>query len=298
MIEDNRKYVFVGNREYVLREMIRMRLNIVGVFVMYSSFLQRRLEANRFVDFTVIKKKSELLQYLMEIDYDVLVSNGCKYILPITDMKKALYLNVHPSYLPDLKGMDPINGACLFGRTSGASCHIIDQGIDTGKIITRIPIPFTEDLESAILFQLSFKAEIMAFKEAYENGFEIMSPQPDSSDGIYYTIKPEEMLVNFEKGSDFIINQSRSFGYLSKGLFFKCNGKLFKFFKASHVRNPFVSAFADDKANLTVILSFENSIVFKLNEEIMRFDQLDKKYGSISEGNIIEQCSLEEMMVY
>lgn len=298
MINDNRKYVFVGNREYVLREMISMGLDIVGVYVTSNSFLQRRLEANRFIDFTVINKKIELLQYLTKIEYDVLVSNGCKYILPIAEMKKALYLNVHPSYLPDLKGLDPINGACLFGRTAGAACHIIDEGVDTGKIITRIPIPFTEDIETAILFQLSFKAEVMAFKEAYEKGFEIMSPQPDSSEAIYYTIKPEEMLVNFEKGSEFIIKQSRSFGYLSKGLFFKCNGKVFKFFKASLVKNTFVSALAADKGNLTVILSFENSIVFRLNDKILRFDQLDKKNGSISEGNVIEQCSLDEMITY
>ena len=298
MNKDNRKYVFVGNREYVLREMISMGLNIVSVFVTANSFLEKRLVIDTFINYTVVSKKKELLESLANLDYDVLVSNGCKYILPIGEMQKALYLNVHPSYLPDLKGMDPINGACLFKRTTGAACHVIDEGIDTGKIIARVAIPFTEDLETALLFQLSFKAEVMAFKDAFSNDYQIMEEQPDDSNAIYYTIKPEELLVNFEKGSEYIINQSRSFGYLSKGLFFKCNSHVYKFFKASVIKNPFVLELAKEKADREIILSFENSIVIKLQEGLLRFDQVDKKNGNIVEGDKLEVCTLSEMDNY
>ena len=101
---DTKKYVFVGNREYVLRRMIDMGLNIQAVFVMENSFLQHRLEKMHFIDYTVVAKKKRLLELLSSVDYDVLVSNGCKYILPINEMKDALYINIHPSHLPDLKG--------------------------------------------------------------------------------------------------------------------------------------------------------------------------------------------------
>lgn len=298
MNNDIRKYVFVGNREYVLKEMIAMGLNIIGVYVTADSFLERRLKTNPFINYTVINKKKELLECLSNTDYDILVSNGCKYIFPIGEMREALYLNVHPSYLPDLKGMDPINGACLFKRTAGAACHIIDKGIDTGKIISRVAIPFTDDLEAAVLFQLSFKAEVMAFKNAYDRNYQIMEEQPNTNDAIYYTIKPEEFLVDFEKSCEYVICQSKSFGYQSKGLYFKCNGQVFKFFKASAVINPFISELAKDKENKEVLLSFEDSIVVKMKDGLLRFDQIEKKNRSLTEGDKLDVCSLEEMENY
>lgn len=221
---DTNKYVFVGNREYVLRKMIEMGLNISGVYVMENSFLQHQLERNHFIDYTVVSKKKQFLELLSVVDYDVLVSNGCKYILPINDMKKALYINVHPSNLPDLKGMDPINGACLFNKTAGAACHIIDAGIDTGQIISRVSIPMTNDVDATLLFQLSFKAEVMAFVEAYNKGFRVLEHQPIVDDALYYTISPSDMLIDFDKDIDYLEKQSRAFGYRSKGLYFRCNG--------------------------------------------------------------------------
>ena len=208
-----------------------MGLDIKAVFVMENSYLQRWLGKTHLIDYTVVSKKKQLLELLSSIEYDILVSNGCKYILPINDMKEALYINIHPSNLPDLKGMDPINGACLFNRTAGAACHIIDAGIDTGQIISRVSIPMTNDLDATLLFQLSFKAEVMAFEQAYEKNFCLMAQQPFVDDALYYTISQQDLLIDFSKDIESLERQSRAFGYKSKGLFFKCDGKVFKCFR-------------------------------------------------------------------
>ena len=295
MMQDVKKYVFVGNREYVLKEMIRMGLNIVGVYVMENCFLHRRLQEEKFIDFVAISKKKQLLEILAITDFDILVSNGCKYILPINDMKEATYINVHPSYLPDLKGMDSINGACLFNRTSGAVCHVIDAGVDTGEIIARVGIPMTDDVDTAMLFQLCFKAEVMAFKEGYDLGFVPMESQPVVEDAKYNSITESEFIVDFNSDIDYILRQIRAFGYESKGLFFKVNGKTYKFFAASEVSNPFVLDLAKDKKNLEVVLSYEKAIVFKFGSRLLKFYEIDKRNGNIPEGAVLESCTVEDM---
>lgn len=293
---DTRKYVFVGNREYVLRRMIEMGLDIKEVFVMENSFLHHRLEKHHFIDYTVVSKKKQFLELLSVVDYDVLVSNGCKYILPINDMKEALYINVHPSNLPDLKGMDPINGACLFNRTAGAACHIIDAGIDTGKIISRVSIPMTNDVDATLLFQLSFKAEVMAFEKAFERNFRIIEQQPIIDDAIYYTISQSDLLIDFSKDIESLEQQSRAFGYRSKGLFFKSNGQVYKCFQMSGVNNPFVVELSKDKKIQEVFISFDNSVVIKTKNGVLRLDGIVYDNEPIKEGQILENCSTEEII--
>lgn len=293
---DTRKYVFVGNREYVLRRMIEMGLDIKKVFVMENSFLQHRLEKLHFVDYTVVSKKKQFLELLSAVDYDVLVSNGCKYILPVNDMKEAVYVNVHPSNLPDLKGMDPINGACLFNRIAGAACHIIDAGIDSGKIISRVSIPMTNDVDATLLFQLSFKAEVMAFEKAFERNFCVMEQQPVIDDAIYYTISQSDLLIDFSKDIESLERQSRAFGYKSKGLFFKSNEQVYKCFRMSGVNNPFVHELSKNKKLQEVFISFDNTVVIKTKNGVLRLDGIVYDNEPIKEGQILENCTIEEII--
>ena len=91
--------------------------------------------------------------------------------MPINKIKKGRYTNIHPSYLPDLKGIDPVLGSIKFSRDGGATCHEINERIDDGPIISRIKIPFTKDLDVTVLYQLSFVAEKEVFNEAFKNNF-------------------------------------------------------------------------------------------------------------------------------
>lgn len=292
---DTRKYVFVGNRECVLQKMIAKGLDVKAVFVMENSFLQRWLDKTHLIDYTVVSKKKQLLELLSSVEYDILVSNGCKYILPINDMKEALYINIHPSNLPDLKGMDPINGACLYNRTAGAACHIIDAGIDTGQIISRVSIPMTDDLDATLLFQLSFKAEVMAFEQAYEKNYSLMAQQPSVDDALYYTISQQDMLIDFSKDIESLERQSRAFGYKSKGLFFKCEGKIYKCFRLTKVTNPFVLDLAQNKKCQEVFISFDNSVVAKTKNGVLRIDGIHYDDEPIKEGKLLDNCLMQDI---
>lgn len=270
-------------------------LDLKAVFVMENSFLQRWLDKTHLIDYTVVSKKKQLLELLSSVEYDILVSNGCKYILPINDMKKALYINIHPSNLPDLKGMDPINGACLYNRTAGAACHIIDEGIDTGQIISRMSIPMTEDLDATLLFQLSFKAEVMAFEQAYKRNYSLMAQQPSIDDALYYTISQQDMLIDFNNDIESLERQSRAFGYRSKGLFFKCDGKVYKCFRLTKVTNPFVLELAQYKRCQEVFIAFDNTVIIKTQNGVLRLDGIVYDEESINEGQILENCLMQDI---
>lgn len=289
MKKDTRNYVFVGNREYVLKEIIAMGLNLTAVFVMEDSYLHHRLLNDSFVAYTTVSSKRQLLEFLSNCNYDVLVSNGCKYILPVNDMKRALYVNIHPSFLPDLKGMDPINGACLYKRQPGASCHLIDAGIDTGQIVSRIPIPLTDDIDSIILFQMSFKAEVKAFREAYKRDFIPITPQPVIENALYYTISSSDMNIHFNKGAEYVLNQAKAFGYSTKGLYFKCGGNHYKCFSIREMTNPFLLEMSREFEELEVFMAVDKDILIKLNGRVLRIGQIELNGATIYEKDMVEE---------
>ena len=163
------RFLFVGNRRFVLEQMLREGLEMVGVFIIKGTHLERDYHNGLLTEpnnVRVIGSKFELLALIRNTTFDVLVSNGCPYILPIGELPQARYINIHPSHLPDLRGVDPVIGAVLLGRDAGATCHVMDKGIDTGAVISQIRIPMTEDLGVSTLYQLSFIAGQQVFSQA------------------------------------------------------------------------------------------------------------------------------------
>lgn len=295
MREDTKRYVFVGEREYVLREMMAKNLNIVHVWVSADTYLHHRLLNDPFIEYEVIHTKEQLVENILYSDFDVLISNGCRYILPIQDLNpEALYINVHPSCLPNLRGKNPINGAFLFECSGGATCHKMDSGIDTGPVIAQVEIPMTPDLDSAVLYQLSFRAEALAFAEAYERAFVEMEIQPKKKNSVYFSASPINYLIKFENGFDFVLRQVRAFGHPVRGLYFKFQGKLYRFFKASEITNPFAVQYYRGLPELSIAMVFDNSLVFKLENRLMRFDQVER-INEITAGQCLESVQDQDV---
>lgn len=54
-------------------------------------------------------------------------------------------INFHPSYLPNYRGLMPVFWALSNNESQGGvTLHFVDTGIDTGAIISRVPIPITD----------------------------------------------------------------------------------------------------------------------------------------------------------
>ncbi len=155
---------------------------------------------DRNLEFTVISSKAQLIQALQDLNFDVFLANGLPHILPISKLKagnQKKFINVHPSCLPDLRGADPVPGALLFGKDSGATCHYMDDGIDTGDIISQVNIPMQDAFDAALLYRLSFLAERKAISLALDKNFELMQKQASSDKHIYYSFKETDLIIDF-----------------------------------------------------------------------------------------------------
>jgi methionyl-tRNA formyltransferase len=291
------KYVFVGNRKYILDEMIKSGLNICKILVMKNSYLHNVIK-NSELKYEVVESKKHLLKTLENLEYDVLISNGCKYILPISKMKKALYINIHPSYLPDLKGMDPVNGALLFGRNAGATCHYMNDEIDSGDIISQVLIPNTNDLDAALLYQLCFQAEVEAFRLALQQNFTILMSQNVRTGVVYYTQNFDDRIINFEEDVSTLLRRVKAFGYQSKGCFFSCKGKTYKFFDATLLNNPFLVEYSKKFINNEIIFAYEDCIVFKKDEKLLKFSKVACDVVDIKPHDFIEKSSATPETIY
>lgn len=252
--------------------MRKLRLDIVRIYAYEGSHLDRQL-ALEGIDYKKFSSKSFLLDCLADDMFDILISNGCPYILPldIYASPSSILVNIHPSCLPQLAGCDPVPGAMLYGCNSGATCHLIDSGIDTGPILSQVEIPSTDDLDVGLLYQLSFLAEVEAFKQAYSKSFADPWVQRPSTSDIYYSRKTSDQIIDFSVDThSSIISKVRAFGNPSQGVSFFTNGRTYKCFAARTIDNQYVSTYALDYPNGTILFSYDDQIVIKLNGVVLQ----------------------------
>lgn len=257
--------------------MCREGLNIVAALIVKGTHLEQDFQnglLSGLSDIRIFGNKAELLTLLRSISYDVLVSNGCPYILPVQELPPACYVNIHPSCLPDLRGIDPVIGAMLLGRDAGATCHVMDVGIDTGAIISQVRIPMTDDLDVTTLYQLSFIAERQVFSAALASNFVPAFTQQDLPNLVYYSRKPEDRLITFTEPNDIILRKIRAFNNRSQGCEFTVSERRFKVYSATVLNNPYLLKYLQGFDDCTVALSYENCIIFRKNGQALRFENI------------------------
>ena len=94
---------------------------------------------------TINDKKFE--DFLIKAEVDLIVYAGGGIIRNnIIEKTKYGVLNAHSGWLPFFRGMNVIEWALLYGFRPYTTVHLIDAGIDTGRIIFKEPIPLASDL--------------------------------------------------------------------------------------------------------------------------------------------------------
>lgn len=273
---DSKRYIFAGNRFFVLEEMIRLGLNVVEIYVVSNSFLQKELE-ERKINYHFISTKRDFVEKLKKLKFDIFISNGLPLILPISELIKGTekkFINIHPSPLPDLRGGDPVPGAILYGRDSGATCHYMDDGIDSGSIISQVVIPIAPEFDAGILYQLSFLAEKDVFLKAYECSFLPVRAQVSSKKDIYYTFKEDDLQIDFRKSSSEIVRKIRAFNTPSKGAYFVLNNYKIKVFDVAIVKNFWAFQRFSRCHENEVVLKTHDSVLIKKNQSFLLLKNL------------------------
>ena len=271
--------------------MIENNLNINQVFVQKKSHLEIQIK-ELFCKNTIFHSKDQLISQIQDADFDILVSNGCPYLLPTSGYKNphAILINVHPSYLPDLAGKDPVPGALIYKRDSGATCHLIDNGMDTGPIISQIKIPNSKDLDVGLLYQLSFLAEKLVFLKALRKNFRILKKQELKGDEKQFARSQETKTINFIKDSPELICQKiLAFGNISQGVEFSVNNFLYRTFSAKKLENPFLLKSSRHFKDLQVIFCYDDNLVFKKNNTILKLERISGPLNLLKSGDFLAQ---------
>lgn len=256
------KYLFIGNRRFVLEELLAFTEN-VDVYVIANTHLHREPMLNS-IDHSVLHSKEEVNEVLTTREYDIMISNGLPYILKPSDLPEVPLVNIHPSYLPDLRGVDPVLGSILFKRDAGATCHLIDKGIDTGPLISQVKIPFSDDLHASLLYPLSFEAEKICFRDGWDRQFRPINNESMSTDGtIYFTRSSSTRLLPFTESDEEILQVVKAFDNANQGARFYIDGHECRCHDAWVSRNPFLLEHIKKYQVNTVAMVFEDTIVVR-----------------------------------
>jgi methionyl-tRNA formyltransferase len=281
-----KRFCFAGNRFFVLEAMLGAGLDVCQIFAVKGSFLDREL-TQRTIPFTSIENKKWLVAELSELPFDYFISNGLPIILPIsqlTENNNKQFINIHPSYLPDMRGIDPVPGSLLFGRDSGATCHFMNDAIDGGDIIAQVKIPYTDDMDCGLLYQLSFLAERDAFVAAMEGGFTNHKEQRVSGHEIYYNLREEDKLLDFRNDTAVILRQIKAFNTRSQGAYFLYDGQKVVVRDAETVTNDYLLEKASTAAENEVLFVYEGKILLKKEGICLKLKQIDAIPPTLKSG--------------
>ena len=156
-------------------------------------------------------------------DYDKIVSLNPDLIVTcaygqivskeVLDCAKYKAINVHASLLPEYRGASPISQAIVDGKDkTGITIMYMDEGLDTGDIISTKEVEITNDDN---LETLSNKLSIVGANLLIDTIPSILNntnnrvKQDDKASSYAHMIKREDELINFNDKGINIINKIR-----------------------------------------------------------------------------------------
>ena len=185
------------------------------------------------------------IEKIKKLKADIFIVADYK-IIPdkIFNIPKYGCINLHPSLLPKYKGAAPIQRSIMNGDTIlGLSTFIINERIDSGKLISQEKITFNDkcDFEEIYnkLSKLGSKLILRSIDMLKENIFDKSIYNHEES--YAKKIQKEELKIDFNLHAKFNHNKIRALSYI--GCYAYINRKRIKFFD---------SYYLDKKHNLKI----------------------------------------------
>jgi methionyl-tRNA formyltransferase len=265
-------FIYAGNRSTVLRAMLSDGLHVAHVFPVAGSWLHREV-AELSIPYTPVLNKADIIDGIRACKFDVLVSTGLPFILPISDLKAEIsggkFVNVHPSFLPDLRGADPIPGAILYRRDSGVTCHLMDDGVDTGPILHQEIIPYFDGLDAKLLYHLAFRLEPQVFRMALSKGFVPMTQPHAPTEPVYYSFKQQQLGIDFNHSNEDVVSRVRAFNTPSKGASIFIRGQTYRVFAANIIEKPEIVRTYVSTGHNQITAIFEDSMLVSRQDSLL-----------------------------
>ena len=226
------RIVFMGTPEFgvpALRQLVLNGYQVVAVYTQPDKLAGRGRQpassplkrAAARLNLPVVQpaslKKAEVVAELAGFKPDAIVVAAYGKILPkaVLDIPVFGCINIHPSLLPRHRGASPIASAILDGdEFTGVSIMLMDEGLDTGPVLTRAQIPIVDrDNTASLTSKLSLVAAhlLQDVLSGWKKGQ--LKPQPQDEAGATYSgiVTKESGEIDWHKPADVIWRQVRAF---------------------------------------------------------------------------------------
>ncbi|WP_336514428.1 formyltransferase family protein [Pollutibacter soli] len=280
-----KRVFFIGNRLPVFQVLLsrKSKYHFEQLWVPENSILHRHLPHFDVPYFQFAENensKAALEKALLAGGYDMVISNGCPFILPVEKIKStfpdALLINTHPTYLPELKGKTPLNGVLYLDYDFiGATTHFMNAHADEGDIIYQEKVDITPDIDQGLIYFMSFKLEGTVFSSALdllESGNFMITGNPQQGRGTYFNRRSPLFLPDFNQDSDAdIVKKIRSVGINTQGVTIEIHGQRWRLFEADIIYNSWILDNFRNHQPGDLLLEYSNKILVKTREGIVRF---------------------------
>ena len=174
----------------------------------YDNLIYKRLEGVcKLFQVPLLRAKKinsdEVYEAVKQVQPDLCVISHFERLIkePILSIPKLGFINLHPSLLPNYRGMAPQHWPIINGdKEAGITVHYVDEGTDTGDIIIQRRFPLTDDMYVSDLQKVWMDHYKTIMVEAIDN---ILSNRPVTVqrhlEGTYYgKLKEEQCQINLE----------------------------------------------------------------------------------------------------
>ena len=245
-----KKILFVGipDMAYVcLDGLLAAGVNIVGVLGpkkshnTYESFKQFALSRKmNFIEWDNLKDE-KFLDYLKSLNLDAAVVASFNYKIPkvLLDIPKIGFINIHPSLLPKYRGGNPYSTVIMNGeKETGVTLHFMDEGFDTGDIITQKKVAISPLETMGTLFNrlnlLGMQMLVSVLNDFEKNDKLPRYKQPEGNFVVGQSIKDEDLFIDYSKSAEEIDRFIRGLNpFLIASTLFR--GNMIKIFMANKI---------------------------------------------------------------
>lgn len=112
-----------------------------------------------------------IVRALEDAEVDLVVLAGYMKLAgrELVEAFRGRMMNIHPALLPSFPGTHGVRDALEYGvKVSGVTVHFVDEGLDTGPIITQEAVPVQEGDDEESLHNRIHLAEYRAYPRAIE----------------------------------------------------------------------------------------------------------------------------------
>lgn len=271
-----KKVVYIGNRPKVLESIIsNNRLKLVKAFIINQPLIHDRKGFN-IERLSSRGQKQYLVDSLLNLDYDICISAGCSYILPMDTLNsEKIYINCHPSVLPLGKGKHPLNECFLSGKNiAGVTIHLLVNELDAGDILNQKSFKLTEDVDLSLLYGFIFDLEAELLGETINNLLDnnlTYNAVPQTGTETYYSRESEIRKFNAHEISvQEIINNSRAFSTSNLGVILIFSDIQLIVYSIKEIKNEFLLKRYQNINSGTLIFMNSDVALMKISDGLVK----------------------------